>query len=95
MYKCYNCNYRTNLAIKYIHHCLNTHAEKELTNLLRNKQSIDNPVIFLLAEQIMALREGTQTFRKYFEYIKEVLKPKFKSAIFNCERCMLLYGCLT
>ena len=91
-HKCGYCKFRTNLAIDYLRHYLNNHADKELIDLLNSKKSIDPPVIYLLAEQNMALREETESLRKDLAYIKEALRPKSKAEKFNCERCKLLCG---
>ena len=48
---------------------------------------MDSAVIYLLAEQNMALTEESKQMKKDIDYIKKALEPKSKAAKFSCQKC--------
>ena len=85
--KCEECSYRTNFAAHYLHHILNTHADKELARTIKGLNPVDSAVIYILAEQNLALTEESKKMRKDLDYIKKALKPKSRAAKFTCQKC--------
>ena len=89
-HKCQDCNYRTNLALHFIQHGLNHHTSEQLTRKLNDMKPVDPPVVYILAEQNMALVEETKSLRKELNYIKKALRPKAPSTKFHCQKCNVL-----
>ena len=85
--KCEECSYRTNFAAHYLVHILNTHADKELARTIKRVKPVDSAVIYMLAEQNMALTEESKQMRRDLNYIKKALKPKSQAAKFTCQKC--------
>ena len=85
--KCVECSYRTNFAANLLHHLLNTHADKELAKTLKRLKPVNSAVIYMLAEQNMALVTESKQMRKDLNYIKKALEPKSRAAKFNCQKC--------
>ena len=86
-HKCQECSYRTNFAANYLHHLLNTHSDKEFARTVKSLKPVDSAVIYMLAEQNMALAAESKLMRKDLNYIKKALEPKSKAAKFNCQKC--------
>ena len=85
--RCEECSYRTNFAAHYLNHILNTHADKELARTIKSLKPVDSAVIYMLAEQNMALAEESKRMKKDIDYIKKALEPKSKAAKFSCQKC--------
>ena len=85
--KCEECSYRTNFAANLLHHLLNTHADKELARTLKNMKPVNSAVIYMIAEQNMALAAETKQMKRDLNYIKKALEPKSRAAKFNCQKC--------
>ena len=85
--KCQECSYRTNFAAHYLHHLLNTHADKELAITIKSLKPVDSAVIYMLAEQNVALTEESKKMRRDLDFIKKALKPKSQAAKFTCQKC--------
>ena len=93
--QCEECSYRTNFAAHYLHHILDTHADKELARTIKSLKPVDSAVIYMLAEQNMALTEESKKMKKDLDYIKKALKPKSRAAKFTCQKCKDLCGAPT
>ena len=86
-HKCQECSYRTNFAANYLLHMLNTHSSNEFARTIKSLKPVDSALVYMLAEQNMALAVETRLMRKDLNYIKEALKPKSQAERFKCQKC--------
>ena len=86
-HKCPECSYRTNFAANYLLHMLNTHSSNEFTRTVKSLKPVDSALVYMLAEQNMALAVESKLMRKDLDYIKEVLRPKSPATRFTCQKC--------
>ena len=75
-HKCQECSYITNFVANYLNHLLNTHSDKEFARTVKSLKPVDSAVIYMLAEQSMALVAESNKMKKDLKYMKNALKPK-------------------
>ena len=83
-HKCEDCGFRTQMAADLFHHTIYEHNPDEATGIFKKIKPVDPAVIYLLAEQNLALGEEVKKLRTHVKRLME--KPKSDTSVM-CNKC--------